>query len=973
MAMVWFLLPYFFTLLLQFPSYTFSLCKHHDSSALLQFKNSLSLNNQSQGYWYWIPSTSFSSKTETWINGTDCCKWGGVTCHPMSGHVIGLDLSCSNLEGGDIPSTISHLSKLVSLDLSADWRVPNYLGSMYLRMRLDPLTWNKLIHNATSLRELCLDAVDMSSIGLSSFSLLRNFSSSLVTLSLQVTQLQGNLPSDIFFLPNLQKLSLFYNQGLNGELPKYNWSTPLRYLDLSYTTFSGEIPDSIGHLKPLNILNLMLCQFDGPIPLSLWNLTQLRFLILRRNNLNGEIPSLISNLKHLTFFDLSYNNFSGSIPDVFGNFTKLENLTFSNNKLSGLIPSSLFHLPQLADLILDSNNLVGPIPSKITERSKLRAVSLFDNMVNGTIPNWCYSLPSLSTLILDNNQLTGSISGFSNSSLEILYLSRNKLQGNFPNSIFELKSLTQLSLSSTDLSGVVNFHQFSKLKNLEALDLSRNGFLNISIDDSIDYSIPTLDRLYLSFCNINRFPQFLAQLPNLKTIDLSHNKIHGNIPKWFHEKLLHSWKNILYIDLSFNQLQGDLPILPNVTQFFSVSNNNFTGDIPSTVCRVSFLIVLNLAHNNLTGLIPECLGTLGFLKVLDLQMNNFYGRIPRNFCEGNALETIKLNGNQLEGTFPESLVHCTYLEVLDLADNYIEDTFPSWLETQQELQVLSLRSNKLHGVIASLNAKNPFPKLKIFDVSNNNFSGPLPASYIKNFQGMMIGNEGQTGLKYVSHNGSYNYNESVVIIMKGQTEELVRILTTFTAIDLSKNMFEGEIPKVVGDLTSLKGLNLSHNRITGTVPQSLGNLRNLEWLDLSWNQLIGEIPIALTNLNFLSFLNLSQNQFEGIIPTGRQFNTFENDSYGGNPMLCGIPLSKSCNNDEKLPPHSTFDHQESGFGWKPVVMGYASGVVFGLLLGYKVFLTGKPQCLARYAEGVTNRRVQRKNDNRARANRRGIS
>ena len=47
--------------------------------------------------------------------------------------------------------------------------------------------------------------------------------------------------------------------------------------------------------------------------------------------------------------------------------------------------------------------------------------------------------------------------------------------------------------------------------------------------------------------------------------------------------------------------------------------------------------------------------------------------------------------------------------------------------------------------------------------------------------------------------------------MKGLSMELTRILTTFTTIDLSNNMFEGEIPKFIGELTSLKGLNLSNN------------------------------------------------------------------------------------------------------------------------------------------------------------------
>uniref|UniRef100_A0A0R0GI87 Leucine-rich repeat-containing N-terminal plant-type domain-containing protein n=1 Tax=Glycine max TaxID=3847 RepID=A0A0R0GI87_SOYBN len=903
----WLLLPYFIL------ASSSSFCNHHDTSALLLFKNSFTLNTS-------LYDNSYSLKTESWKNGTDCCEWDGVTCDTISGHVIDLDLSCSNLQGqlhpnstifslrhlqqlnlayndfsgsslysaigdlvnlmhlnllssqisGDIPSTISHLSKLLSLQLGGDQR-----------MRVDPYTWNKLIQNATNLRELSLERMDMSSIGDNSLSLLTNLSSSLISLSLFDTELQGNLSSDILSLPNLQILDLSFNKDLGGELPKSNRSTPLSYLDLSDTAFSGNIPDSIAHLESLNTLFLDSCNFDG------------------------------------------------------------------------LIPSSLFNLIQLSIIDLSFNKLVGPIPY------------------------WCYSLPSLLWLDLSHNHLTGSIGEFSSYSLEYLILSNNKLQGNFSNSIFELQNLTTLRLSSTDLSGHLDFHQFSKFKNLFDLELSHNSLLSINFDSIADYFLsPNLIYLNLSSCNINSFPKFIAPLQNLLQLDLSHNSIRGSIPQWFHEKLLHSWNNIGYIDLSFNKLQGDLPIPPNGIRYFLVSNNELTGNIPSAMCNASSLYILNLAHNNLTGPIPsamcnasslnilnlaqnnltghipQCLGTFPSLWALDLQKNNLYGNIPANFSKGNALETIKLNGNQLDGQLPRCLAQCTNLEVLDLADNNIEDTFPHWLESLQELQVLSLRSNKFHGVITCFGAKHSFPRLRIFDVSNNNFSGPLPASYIKNFQGMVSVNDNQTGLKYMGNQGFYN--DSVVVVMKGRYMELERILTIFTTIDLSNNMFEGELLKVIGQLHFLKGLNLSHNAINGTIPRSLGYLRNLEWLDLSWNQLKGEIPVALINLNFLAMLNLSQNQFQGIIPTGGQFNTFENDSYGGNPMLCGFPLSKSCNKDEDWPPHSTFQHAESGFGWKAVAVGFACGLVFGMLLGYNVFMTGKPQSLARLVEGVLN-------------------
>ena len=181
--------------------------------------------------------------------------------------------------------------------------------------------------------------------------------------------------------------------------------------------------------------------------------------------------------------------------------------------------------------------------------------------------------------------------------------------------------------------------------------------------------------------------------------------------------------------------------------------------------------------------------------------------------------------------------------------------------------------------------------------------------------------------------------------------------------------------QIIGELKSLRGLNLSYNKIIGPIPQSFGGLKNLEWLDLSSNKLTGEIPAALTNLNFLEKLNLSLNQLEGIIPSGKQFNTFQNDSYKGNPWLCGFPLSKPCHEDEEQPRDSSSfeDEEEFLFGWRAVAIGYASGMVFGILLGYIVFLIEKPQCVIWFVEDIACL-IQRKRKRRSqkfRVNKRG--
>ena len=313
------------TPILYLPSSSSSFCNHHDSSALLLFKNSL-----------YTPS-----KLETWENDTNCCEWDGVKCN-TKGHVIRLDLRSYNLEGqlhpnctifslnhlhildlsendffGDIPSTISQLFKLRYLDLSGYNLI--ILNFNYPRMRVDAYTWNKLIQNATNIKVLNLDGVDMSLIGDSSLSLLTNLSSSLICLGLADTKLKGNLSSGILSLPNLQQLALSYNKDLRGELPKSNWSTPLSYLALSNTAFSENIPDSIGHLKSLQTLDMGSCNFDGPVPSSLFNLTQLFLLDLSNNNLTGSIGEFSSS--SLKFLFLENNKLQG-------NFHFLRDLSF---------------------------------------------------------------------------------------------------------------------------------------------------------------------------------------------------------------------------------------------------------------------------------------------------------------------------------------------------------------------------------------------------------------------------------------------------------------------------------------------------------------------------------------------------------------------------------------------------------------------------------------------------------------------
>ncbi|GKA21534.1 leucine-rich repeat-containing protein [Tanacetum coccineum] len=103
-----------------------------------------------------------------------------------------LDLS-QNSFTGDIPREISFLPNLVSLDLSGSWN--DYF-------RIQPHVFENLLKNSTLLRYLSLNQVYIGSV-LPSY---LNFTS-LKSLDLSSTTLQGKLTDNVFNLQNLEVLT----------------------------------------------------------------------------------------------------------------------------------------------------------------------------------------------------------------------------------------------------------------------------------------------------------------------------------------------------------------------------------------------------------------------------------------------------------------------------------------------------------------------------------------------------------------------------------------------------------------------------------------------------------------------------------------------------------------------------------------------------------------------------------------------
>ncbi|XP_010662265.2 receptor-like protein 6 [Vitis vinifera] len=506
----------------------------------------------------------------------------------------------------------------------------------------------------------------------------------------------------------------------------------------------------------------------------------------------------------------------------------------------------------------------------------------------------------------------------------------------------------------------------SKLKNLTDFQLSGNRLSVLSYTRT-NVTLPKFKLLGLGSCNLTEFPDFLQNQDELELLFLSNNRIHGPIPKWMwnisqenlgmldlsgnlltgfdqHPVVL-PWSRLRALKLDYNMLQGPLPIPPPSTIEYSVSRNKLTGEISPLICNMSSLMLLDLSNNNLSGRIPQCLANLSkSLSVLDLGSNSLDGPIPQTCTVTNNLRVIDLGENQFQGQIPRSFANCMMLEHLVLGNNQIDDIFPFWLGALPQLQVLILRSNRFHGAIGSWQSNFRFPKLRIIDLSDNKFIGDLPSEYFQNWDAMKL-TDIANNLRYMQTHPKFqipgyswidSYMYSMRMTNKGMQRFYEQIPDIFIAIDFSGNNFKGQIPTSIGNLKGLHLLNLGGNNLTGHISSSLGDLTQLESLDLSQNQLSGEIPLQLTRITFLAFFNVSNNHLSGPIPQGKQFATFSSASFDGNPGLCGSPLSRACGSSEASPPTSSSSKQgsTSEFDWKFVLMGYGSGLVIGVSIGY---------------------------------------
>ncbi|KAK9675717.1 hypothetical protein RND81_11G026000 [Saponaria officinalis] len=116
---------------------------------------------------------------------------------------------------------------------------------------------------------------------------------------------------------------------------------------------------------------------------------------------------------------------------------------------------------------------------------------------------------------------------------------------------------------------------------------------------------------------------------------------------------------LLSLQLPSFSLAGTLP--PSLQfcrslQILVLSDNRFSGDIPSQICDwLPFLVTLDLSGNVFSGPIPSQIGNCRFLNSIDLSGNRLSGVIPVELAGLDRLKKLDLGDNQLSGLVPVGL------------------------------------------------------------------------------------------------------------------------------------------------------------------------------------------------------------------------------------------------------------------------------------------------------------------------------
>ncbi|KAJ1403453.1 Serine-threonine/tyrosine-protein kinase, catalytic domain [Sesbania bispinosa] len=419
----------------------------------------------------------------------------------------------------------------------------------------------------------------------------------------------------------------------------------------------------------------------------------------------------------------------------------------------------------------------------------------------------------------------------------------------------------------------------------------------MSLNGTISPSLAQLDQLKVLNLSFNHLggglPVEFSKLKQLKFLDVSHNMLSGPVTE-----SLSGLQSIEVLNISSNSFDGDLFQLGEFPHLLALnmSNNSFTGRFISQICSSSkdlhtldlsanhfggglegldncttSLQQLHLDSNSFSGTLPDSLYSMSALEQFSVSANNLSGQLSNQLSKLSSLKSLVVSGNRFSGELPNVFGNLSHLEQLVAHANSFSGPLPSTLALCSKLRVLDFRNNSLSGPI-DLDFRG-LSNLCSLDLASNHFIGPLPSSlsYCQELKVLSLARNSLNGtipenyanltsLLFVSLSNNSLENLSGALSVLQQCKNL-------TTLVLTKNFHGEEIPESVpAGFESLMVLALGNCGLKGHVPSWLSECRKLAVLDLSWNHLNGSIPSWIGHMDSLFYLDFSNNSLTGEIP-----------------------------------------------------------------------------------------------------------
>nr|AJG42089.1 LEPR3 [Brassica napus] len=389
-------------------------------------------------------------------------------------------------------------------------------------------------------------------------------------------------------------------------------------------------------------------------------------------------------------------------------------------------------------------------------------------------------------------------------------------------------------------------------------------------------------------------------------LNLGGNCIHGELNSKNTILKLQSLPFLQALDLSDNYFSGNIPSsLGNLSKltFLDLSKNAFNGEIPSSLGNLSNLTILNLSQNKLIGKIPSSFGRLKHLTGLYAADNELSGNFPvTTLLNLTKLLSLSLYDNQFTGMLPPNISSLSNLEAFYIGGNAFTGTLPSSLFSIPSLLYVTLEGNQLNGTLDFGNVSSSSKLMQLL-LGNNNFVGSIPRSISKlvnldtldlshlNTQGLALDLSILWNLKSLVELDISDLNTTTAIDLNDilsrfkwldtlnltgnhvtmrnhhQVSRAPRTQQNMFRLDISNNKIKGQVPGWLWELSTLQYLDLSNNTFTSfESPKKLRQPSSLEYFFGANNNFTGEIPSFICELRSLTVLDLSSNKFNGSFP-----------------------------------------------------------------------------------------------------------